>query len=87
MLFIGFFYALISILLSSFLFYKSAALEKYSSVFMITFVIMFTIPFMYYIIRLEEKKDLAEKIVASTGESWISDLNTDKLKELFSLNV
>jgi SNF2 family DNA or RNA helicase len=36
---------------------------------------------------LEEKKDLAEKIVASTGESWISDLNTDKLKELFSLNL
>jgi len=34
---------------------------------------------------LEEKKDLAEKIVATTGESWISDLSDDKLNELFAL--
>jgi SNF2 family DNA or RNA helicase len=34
---------------------------------------------------LEEKKDLAEKIVASSGESWISDLSEEKLKDLLSL--
>jgi len=35
---------------------------------------------------LEEKRDLSEKIVASTGESWISDLNNEKLKELLLLS-
>ncbi|MCK4479261.1 MAG: DEAD/DEAH box helicase [Candidatus Lokiarchaeota archaeon] len=35
---------------------------------------------------LEEKKDLADKIVVSTGESWISDLNKEKLKELLLLS-
>ncbi len=36
---------------------------------------------------LEEKRDLADKIVTSSGESWISDLNDEKLKELFKLNI
>lgn len=31
---------------------------------------------------LEEKKELAESIVASSGEGWLSDLNFDKLKEI-----
>ena len=35
---------------------------------------------------LEEKRDLSEKIVTSTGESWISNLNTEKLKELLVLS-
>ena len=35
---------------------------------------------------LEEKKDLAEKIVTTTGESWITDLEGEKLKELLSLS-
>ena len=36
---------------------------------------------------LEEKRDLADKIVASgSGESWILDLDQEKLKELFSFN-
>ena len=35
---------------------------------------------------LEEKRELADKIVASTGESWISDLNDDKLKNLLNLS-
>ncbi|NVM17225.1 MAG: DEAD/DEAH box helicase [Candidatus Lokiarchaeota archaeon] len=34
---------------------------------------------------LEEKRELAEKIVASTGESWISDLDDDKLRNLLNL--
>jgi len=36
---------------------------------------------------LEEKQDLAEKVVESTGESWISDLDEEKLKELLTLDV
>ena len=35
---------------------------------------------------LEEKRELSEKIVTSTGESWISNLNTEKLKELLQLS-
>ncbi|MFX1452060.1 MAG: DEAD/DEAH box helicase, partial [Promethearchaeota archaeon] len=36
---------------------------------------------------LEEKRELSEKIVSSSGESWISDLNEEKLKELLILNT
>jgi len=35
---------------------------------------------------LEEKRDLADKIITSTGESWISDLTDEKLKELLILS-
>ena len=35
---------------------------------------------------LEEKRELAEKIVASTGESWISDLDDDKLRNLLNIS-
>jgi len=34
---------------------------------------------------LEEKRELADTIVASTGESWISDLDDDKLRNLLNL--
>ncbi|MBN1803225.1 MAG: DEAD/DEAH box helicase [Candidatus Lokiarchaeota archaeon] len=34
---------------------------------------------------LEEKKELAESVITSSGESWISDLSDDKLRELLSL--
>jgi len=35
---------------------------------------------------LEEKRDLADKIVTSTGESWISNLDDEKLKKLLLLS-
>ncbi len=35
---------------------------------------------------LEEKRGLADKIITSTGESWISDLTDEKLKELLILS-
>jgi len=35
---------------------------------------------------LEEKRELAEKIISSTGESWISDLDDDKLRNLLNLS-
>ncbi|MFO8017523.1 MAG: DEAD/DEAH box helicase [Promethearchaeia archaeon] len=34
---------------------------------------------------LEEKKKLADQVIPGKGESWISDLSKDKLKQLFSL--
>ncbi len=36
---------------------------------------------------LEEKRDLSDKIVVSSGESWISDLDEEKLKELLVLST
>ena len=35
---------------------------------------------------LEEKRDLADKIISSSGESWISDLDLEKIKDLFTLD-
>jgi len=35
---------------------------------------------------LLEKLELADTIIQSTGESWISDLNDKKLKELLLLS-
>ncbi|KKN05556.1 hypothetical protein LCGC14_1086170 [marine sediment metagenome] len=35
---------------------------------------------------LEEKRELTDKIISSTGESWISQLNDEKLKELLLLS-
>jgi superfamily II DNA or RNA helicase len=34
---------------------------------------------------LEEKRSLADQIVVSGGETWITELSTDELKDLFSL--
>ncbi len=36
---------------------------------------------------LEEKRNLADKIITSTGESWISDLDDEKLRELLILSI
>ena len=36
---------------------------------------------------LEEKKNLADKIISSTGESWITELKDEKLRELFTLTI
>lgn len=57
MILIGFFYTAISILVATFLFHNSSALEKYSSIFIVTFTTILSIPFMYYIVKLEEKKE------------------------------
>jgi uncharacterized membrane protein SpoIIM required for sporulation len=61
MLIIGFFYAIVSIGIATFLFYKSPALEKYSSAFVVTFTTIFSLPFMYFLIKLEEKKEMRIK--------------------------
>ncbi len=37
-------------------------------------------------VLLEEKRNLADKIITATGESWISDLSDEKLKELLILS-
>lgn len=60
MLIIGILYSSLSILLVNFVFGKDPVLSKYSGIFMITFCVIFSLPFMYYMILLEEKRDLQE---------------------------
>ena len=56
MFFVGLFYASISILLANWIFSRDAVLFKYSGVLVVTFTVMFSLPFMYFMIKLEEKK-------------------------------
>jgi uncharacterized membrane protein SpoIIM required for sporulation len=58
MLFIGFFYAALSVLLVMWIFSGDPVLSKYSGILIVTFSVMFSTPFMYYTIKLEEKKDI-----------------------------
>ena len=54
--FVGAFYASISILLVNWIFSQDAVLSRYSGILVITFTVMLSIPFVYYTLKLEEKK-------------------------------
>lgn len=54
--FVGAFYASVSILLVNWVFAQDAVLSKYSGVIVVTFTVMFSLPFVYYLIKLEEDK-------------------------------
>jgi uncharacterized membrane protein SpoIIM required for sporulation len=57
MFFIGILYASLSLLLVHFLFRTDTVLSKSSGLIVVLFCVMFSIPFMYFIIRNEEKED------------------------------
>ena len=57
MFFIGLLYASLSILLVKWFFSGDAVLYNYSGMIIVTFCVMFSIPFMYYIIKIEEEED------------------------------
>jgi len=57
MIFIGILYASLSILLVKWFFSGDAVLSNYSGILVVTFCVMFTIPFMYFIIKEEEGED------------------------------
>jgi uncharacterized membrane protein SpoIIM required for sporulation len=57
MFFIGILYGSLSLLLVHFMFKGDAILSKYSGLLVVLFCVMFSIPFMYFIIRQEEKED------------------------------
>lgn len=61
MLFVGIFYASLSLLLVNWIFSQDAVLSKYSGILIVTFTVMFTMPFMYYLIKNEEEEDLKEE--------------------------
>ncbi len=57
MFFIGILYASLSILLVHWFFNSDAVLSRYSGMIVVTFCVMFSIPFMYFIIKQEERQD------------------------------
>lgn len=57
MFFIGLVYASLSLLLTHWFFSSDPALAKASGMIVIVFCVMFSLPFMYYLIRQEEKED------------------------------
>jgi len=57
MLFIGFLYASLSLILVKWFFANDAVLSGYSGMIVITFCVMLILPFMYFIITEEESED------------------------------
>jgi len=57
MFFIGLVYASLSLLLVNWFFAKDIVLSKFSGMIVVTFCVMFSLPFMYFIIKQEEKED------------------------------
>jgi len=57
--FIGLIYASISLLLVSFVFSKDSVLSQYGGILVVTFTVLCSLPFMYYLIKFEEGKDIA----------------------------
>lgn len=64
MFFIGAFYASLSVLLVNWVFAQDAVLNQRAGVLVVLFTVLFSIPFIYYTIRLEEKK------ITKTSGSW-----------------
>ncbi|MDP1695286.1 MAG: stage II sporulation protein M, partial [archaeon] len=54
--FVGLFYAAASLLLVNWVFSADPVLSKYSGILVVTFTVMFSMPFVYYTIKLEENK-------------------------------
>ncbi len=57
MFFVGLVYASLSLLLVHWFFSGDIVLSKYSGMIVVTFCVMFTLPFMYYMIKTEEEED------------------------------
>lgn len=64
MFFVGLVYASVAYLLVTFVFSGDSVLSKYSGILMVTFTVICSLPFMYYIIKLEEGKDIE---ISSSG--------------------
>ncbi|MFH1249036.1 MAG: stage II sporulation protein M [archaeon] len=58
MFFIGLLYASVSLLIVDWIFLKDTVLSQYVSILIVTFTVMCSMPFFYFIIRMEEIKDV-----------------------------
>ncbi len=56
--FVGFFYAALSVLLVQWIFSGDPVLAKYSGILIVTFTVMFSMPYIYYTMGREEVKDV-----------------------------
>ncbi len=61
MFFVGAFYSAISLLFVDWIFLRDTVLSQYTSMLIITFSTIFCIPFMYFLVKLEEAKDIKIK--------------------------
>jgi hypothetical protein len=61
MFFVGAFYATISLVLVRWIFSGDPVLSKYTGILVVTFCVMFSIPFMYFAIKNEEEKDMENR--------------------------
>ena len=61
MFFIGAFYATVSLILVKWIFSGDPVLSKYTGILVVTFCVMFSIPFIYFSIKNEEEKDLEDR--------------------------
>ncbi|MFH0808021.1 MAG: stage II sporulation protein M [archaeon] len=59
MFFVGLFWASVSLLLVSIVFGKDSVLREGSGLLIVIFTVMCCLPFMYYIVKLEEGKDVS----------------------------
>jgi len=66
MFFIGVFYSSVSVLLVSWIFNQDPVLSKASGLIVITFTVMFSMPFVYYIFKFEESK-IGNGVVGTFG--------------------
>lgn len=57
MFFIGLLYGSLSLLLTHWFFTADPVLSKFSGMIVVTFCVMFSLPFMYFLLRQEEKED------------------------------
>lgn len=60
MFFVGVFYASVSVLLVNWIFNKDIALREAGGVLVVAFTVMFSIPFMFYMFRIEESRSSQE---------------------------
>jgi len=74
MFFIGLLYASLSLILVHYLFKGDSVLSKFSGLIVVLFCVMFSLPFMYFIIKQEESED--EEI---SGAWWVWKTHSDAI--------
>ena len=61
MFFVGALYTIVSVLIADLIFLRNPVFAKHTSILIVFFVVMFSIPFFFYIIKIEEEKDIKIK--------------------------
>jgi len=59
--FVGVFYASLSVIMVNWIFAADPVLSRYSGILIVTFAVMFSMPYVYYTIRMEENKSATLK--------------------------